>query len=119
MLELSNNNMKSSYLENSMKQQNYKHRDRFDTGVIPFQNPPPGAYRTKSMFDPTSKGKSMGTSRELMKGGSILKYLNNFPGPGRYESQSSLGNIKYSFRSKVGGECNLIYIKWQVSKEMM
>ena len=60
------------------------------------------------MFDNKDKGKSIGTGRELMKGQSILKYLNNFPGPGQYDSQSSIGNLKYSFRSKVGTKCKYI-----------
>lgn len=43
--------------------QKYRHKDRFSTGVIEFNNPPPGKYEVTKNIK-TEKGKSMAVGRE-------------------------------------------------------
>ena len=47
----------------SVQSQRFKHKDRFSTGVIEFNNPAPGKYEvTRDMKN--EKGKSIGLGRE-------------------------------------------------------
>lgn len=67
------------------------------------KSPPPNAYEIKSDFEEGEmKGKSFGEGREQMKitGPFVKSHKNKNPGPGTYNSLSTLNKISYSMNGK-------------------